>query len=194
MTRDREKLKDVTEYKGRRVVVTANNTKLPITHVGKTTLSPHFNNEEVQLLNVYDIPNMKKNLLSILQMARSGNFVVFGPHDVKAKEQGTWRQFTCPRTPQQNMVGKRKKRHLAEICRSMLHAKNVPPRYQAECMKMVILVTNRLPQPRLGFTSPFHKFWNVIPNLILFGPPLAKFNKQIESSDEEGKKEDGAVV
>ncbi|KAL3534587.1 hypothetical protein ACH5RR_003048 [Cinchona calisaya] len=83
MARNKEKLKDVTEYKRRRVVVTANNTKLPITHVGKTMLSPRFNNEEVQLLNVYHVPGLKKNLLSVLQMARSGNFVVFGLDDVK---------------------------------------------------------------------------------------------------------------
>ena len=37
------------------------------------------------------------------------------------------RQLTCPNTPQQNGVAERKNRHLAETCRSMLHAKNVPP-------------------------------------------------------------------
>ncbi|KAL3532848.1 hypothetical protein ACH5RR_006369 [Cinchona calisaya] len=83
MTGDKEKLKDMTEYKKRRVVVTTINTKLPITHVGKTTLSPRFNNEEVQLLNVYHVLGLKKNLPSVLQMARSSNFVVFGPDDVK---------------------------------------------------------------------------------------------------------------
>ena len=38
-------------------------------------------------------------------------------------------QFTCANTPQQNGVAERKNRHLAEICRSMLHAKNVPGRF-----------------------------------------------------------------
>ena len=38
-------------------------------------------------------------------------------------------QLTCPGTPQQNGVAERKNRHLAEICRSMLHAKNVPGRF-----------------------------------------------------------------
>ena len=45
------------------------------------------------------------------------------------------RQLTCPNTPQQNGVAERKNRHLAETCRSMVHAKNVPPRYRAECLK-----------------------------------------------------------
>lgn len=36
------------------------------------------------------------------------------------------RQLTCSGTPQQNGVAERKNRHLAETCRSLLHAKNVP--------------------------------------------------------------------
>ena len=39
------------------------------------------------------------------------------------------RQLTCPNTPQQNGVAEHKNRHLAEICRSMLHAKNVHGRF-----------------------------------------------------------------
>ena len=52
------------------------------------------------------------------------------------------RQFTCPSTPQQNGVVERKNQHLAETCRSMLHAKNVPPRFWAECMKTAVYVIN----------------------------------------------------
>ncbi|KAA8549679.1 hypothetical protein F0562_001303 [Nyssa sinensis] len=60
MTGDKEKLHDFSEYKGRRVVVTVNNSKLPIAHIG-----------------------MKKNLLSVAQLTSSGHFVLFGPQDVK---------------------------------------------------------------------------------------------------------------
>jgi len=73
------------------------------------------------------------------------------------------RQFTYSSTPQQNGVAERKNRHLAETCRSMLHAKNVQPRFWAECMKTVVYVINRLPQVRLGFISPYQKLWNVRP-------------------------------
>ena len=38
-------------------------------------------------------------------------------------------QYTCANTPQQNGVAERKNRHLAEVGRSMLHAKNVPGRF-----------------------------------------------------------------
>lgn len=54
-------------------------------------------------------------------------------------------QLTCPNTPQQNGIAERKNSHLAEICRSMLHAKNVPRRFWAECMRTVAHVINRLP-------------------------------------------------
>ncbi|KAE8665979.1 tir-nbs resistance protein [Hibiscus syriacus] len=56
-------------------------------------------------------------------------------------------QYTCANTPQQNGVAERKNRHLAEICRCMLHAKNVPGRFWAEAMRTAAFVINRLPQP-----------------------------------------------
>lgn len=37
-------------------------------------------------------------------------------------------EFEKANLPQQNGVAERKNRHLAETCRSMLHAKNVRPR------------------------------------------------------------------
>ncbi|KAE8660144.1 hypothetical protein F3Y22_tig00116958pilonHSYRG00159 [Hibiscus syriacus] len=57
-------------------------------------------------------------------------------------------QYTCANTPQQNGAAERKNRHLAEIYRSMLHAKNVPGRFWAEAMRIAAFVINRLPQPR----------------------------------------------
>lgn len=50
----------------------------------------------------------------------------------------------------------------------MLYAKNVPPRFWAECMKTVDHVINRLPQARLGFISPYEKLWNVKPMVSHF--------------------------
>ena len=63
-------------------------------------------------------------------------------------------QFTCANTPQHNGVAKRKNRHLTKLCRSMLHAKNIPGRFWAETMKTAAYVINRLPQQRLCFLSP----------------------------------------
>ena len=78
------------------------------------------------------------------------------------------RQFTCPGTPQQNGVAERKNRHLTETYQSMLHVKNVPRRFWAECMKTAAHVINRLPQARLGFISPFQKLWNTKPMVSQF--------------------------
>ena len=83
MTGDKEKLQSMIEYKGGRVVVTANNSRLPIAHIGKTKIVPRFSLQEVSLQDVYHVPGMKKNLLSMAQLTTSGHHVVFGPHDVK---------------------------------------------------------------------------------------------------------------
>ncbi|KAH7856278.1 hypothetical protein Vadar_034803 [Vaccinium darrowii] len=83
MTRDKEKLSNLSAYKGDQVVVTTNNSRLLLTHIGKTVINPQFSPSEVKLQNVYRVPGMKKNLLSVTQLMSSGNYVVFGPEDVK---------------------------------------------------------------------------------------------------------------
>ncbi|KAE8669333.1 hypothetical protein F3Y22_tig00112249pilonHSYRG00290 [Hibiscus syriacus] len=352
MTGDKQKLQNLSEYNGGRVVVTADNSRLPITHIGKTIVTPRYNTNQVQLQDVYHVPGMKKNLLSVAQLTSSGHYVLFGPQDVKvyrdvkisetptmegrrlesiyvmsaesayvdrtrknetsdlwhmrlghisysklsvmvkksmlkglpqldvrtdtvcagcqygkvhqlpydeskfkAKEplelvhsdvfgpvkqqsisgmrymvtfiddfsryvwiffmkeksdtfskfkefrdsaegevgkkicclrtdnRGEYRsnefsqylrecrirhQYTCANTPQHNGVAERKNRHLVEICRSMLHAKNVPGRFWAEAMRTAAFVINRLPQPRLEFVSPFEKLWNIKPTVSYF--------------------------
>jgi hypothetical protein len=82
MTDDIKKLDGLEKYKGRQVIVTANNSKLPITYVGKATISPRFSSDMVELQRAYHIPDMKKNLLSVSQLTAQGNYVVFGPHEV----------------------------------------------------------------------------------------------------------------
>ena len=65
MTGDKEKLQNMSKYKGTRVVVTADNTRLPIAQIGETLISPRFNVEKVPLEQVYHVPGVKKNLLSV---------------------------------------------------------------------------------------------------------------------------------
>ncbi|KAL0427813.1 UNVERIFIED_CONTAM: Retrovirus-related Pol polyprotein from transposon RE2 [Sesamum latifolium] len=332
MIGDKEKLKNVANYTGSRVLVTVDNLKLSIAYVGNTVVSPQYNESEVPLNDVFHVPGMKKNLLSISQLTSFGHIVLFGPQDVKVYrnveilsepvmmgrrmesvyvmsaetayvdkarrnettdlchmrlsyvsyskldtmmkksmlkglpklevrrdtvcagcqygkahelpyEESNFRakeplelihsdvfgpirqasiggmkymnksetltkfkefkksaeaeigrgvrclrtdnggeytsdefldfiqeakirqQFTCPNTPQQNGVSERKNRHLAEICRSMLHAKNVPGQFWAEAMKTAAFVINRLPQQRLSFLSLFEKMWNMKPSV-----------------------------
>uniref|UniRef100_A0A2N9EWY2 Uncharacterized protein n=1 Tax=Fagus sylvatica TaxID=28930 RepID=A0A2N9EWY2_FAGSY len=83
MTGDKHKLQNLSEYKGGRVVVTADNSRLPIAHIGKTIVTPRYNSNQVPLQDVYHVPGMKKNLLSVAQLTLSGHYVLFGPQDVK---------------------------------------------------------------------------------------------------------------
>ena len=65
------------------MVLTTDNSRFPITHVGKKVILPHCGDNQVHLQNVYYVPGMKKNLLSVSQITKSGRYVVFGPEDVK---------------------------------------------------------------------------------------------------------------
>ena len=59
-------------------------------------------------------------------------------------------------------------RHLAEICRNIVHGKNVPSRFSAECRKTTAHVINRLSQVKLRFTSSFEKLWKLKPTVSHF--------------------------
>ena len=58
MTGDKEKLQNMSKYKGKRVVVTANNTRLPIAHISETLILPRFNAKQVPLEQVYHVPGV----------------------------------------------------------------------------------------------------------------------------------------
>ena len=60
-----------------------NNLDLPIAHISNTIVSSQCNANELSLQNVYHVLGMKKNLLSIAQLTSLGQFVLFGPQDVK---------------------------------------------------------------------------------------------------------------
>ena len=45
----------------------------------------------------------------------------------------------------------------------MLHAKNVPGIFWAECMRTTAYIINRLPHQKLGFKSPHELLWKVKP-------------------------------
>lgn len=72
----------MAEYKGGHVVGTSNNSRLPIAHIGSTVLAPQYNPQKVALQDMYYIPGMKKNLLSISQLTSSGHYVLFGPQAI----------------------------------------------------------------------------------------------------------------
>jgi hypothetical protein len=81
MTNDDKKLEDMTNYKGGREVLIADNSRLAISHVGKTTI-PRYGPHQLQLNKVYHVPGLKKNLLSVSQLIEEGKYVLFGPEGV----------------------------------------------------------------------------------------------------------------
>lgn len=76
---DKQKLQDLTEYKGGRLVVTTNNSKLSIAHIGKTIVVPRNSTKEMPLQDAYHVLGMKKNLLLVEQLISSGHYVLFSP-------------------------------------------------------------------------------------------------------------------
>ncbi|KAJ0579636.1 putative RNA-directed DNA polymerase [Helianthus annuus] len=84
------------------------------------------------------------------------------------KECKITRQLTCPNTPQQNGVAERKNRHLAEVCGSIMHAKNVPGRFWADAMSVASYVINRLPQQQLNYATPHELLLKIKPNVSYF--------------------------
>lgn len=83
MTSNKEKLLSTIEYIGSRMVITANNSRLPIAHICKTVIRPRFTPNQVQLQDVYHVPGMKKTFLPVAQLTSSCNYVLFGPKYVK---------------------------------------------------------------------------------------------------------------
>ncbi|KAE8705491.1 PLAC8 family protein [Hibiscus syriacus] len=83
MKGDKQKLQNISEYKGSRVVVIVDNSRLLITHIGKMIVTPRYNSNQVQLQDVYQVPGMKKNLIFVAQLTSSDHYVLFGPQDVK---------------------------------------------------------------------------------------------------------------
>ena len=65
-------------------------------------------------------------------------------------------QLRCTNTP--NGVGEQKNRHLAKICKILLHAKNVSGQFWVEAMKIAAFVINRISQQRLTFLSPLRSY------------------------------------
>ncbi|KAJ0865146.1 putative RNA-directed DNA polymerase [Helianthus annuus] len=107
------------------------------------------------------------NKIMCLRSDNGGEYLATA-FDIYLRENKIRRQLTCPNTPQQNGVSERKNRHLAETCRSVMHAKNVPGRFWAEAMQISAHVINRLPPQNQGYVSPYEKLLNRKPNVTHF--------------------------
>nr|GEV61176.1 ribonuclease H-like domain-containing protein [Tanacetum cinerariifolium] len=133
-----------------------------------------------------------ENQLSLkVKIIRSDNETEFKNNDLNqfSEMQGIKREFSVPRTPQQNGIVERKNRTLIEAARTMLADSLLPILFWAEAVNTACYVQNRVlvtkPQnktpyvlgrtPSIGFMRPFG-CPVTIPNTL---DPLGKFNGKV---------------
>ena len=84
---------------------------------------------------------------------------MFNEFQVFLQTKGIISQRSCPSTPQQNGVAKRKNRHLLDVVRTLLLESFVPPHCWCEALSTAVHLINRLPSPTTNHVSPFSKLF-----------------------------------
>ncbi|KAJ0074912.1 hypothetical protein Patl1_34294 [Pistacia atlantica] len=76
---------EMRQHHGERVIVTANNSTYPVAKEVVVTIdiADDTRTSSVKLNDVYHVPGLKKNLVSVSQIIDFGKYVLFGPNDVK---------------------------------------------------------------------------------------------------------------
>ncbi|KAJ0035903.1 hypothetical protein Pint_25392 [Pistacia integerrima] len=76
---------EMRQHHGERVIVTVDNSTYPVAKEGVVTIdvADDTRTSSVKLNDVYHVPGLKKNLVSVSQITDSGKYVLFGPNDVK---------------------------------------------------------------------------------------------------------------
>lgn len=98
-----------------------------------------------------------------------------GEYRVLARELsslGVQHRITCPYTSEQNGVTERKHRQLIDMALSLLAHANLPLKFWFYAVMHAVHLTNRLPTPVLGQTSPYEVLHKVKPSyelLSVFG-------------------------
>jgi len=82
LTGDQSKFSSLKEYNGNEAIVTADNTVHQVENEGIIVINGK-QEDSITLNNVFHVPGMKKNLFSVANVVDAGNFVLFGPRDVK---------------------------------------------------------------------------------------------------------------
>nr|GEV16554.1 hypothetical protein [Tanacetum cinerariifolium] len=92
------------------------------------------------------ITGLKKQLSLKVKVIRSDNGTKFKNHDLNqfCRKKGIKREFSIPRTPQQNGIAKRKNRTLIEAARTMLADLLLPIPFWAEAVNTACYVQNRV--------------------------------------------------
>ena len=73
-------------------------------------------------------------------------------------------QFTTPYTPQQNGVSEKRNIYIMEMTRCMLHDKELPKKFWAGAISIVVFLQNRLPTKALKNKTPFEAWYSYKPS------------------------------
>lgn len=82
LTGETSKFSSIQQYNGCEAIVTADNTVHPVKSEGTIVINGG-DEDPITLKSVFHVPGMKKNLFSVANAVDAGNYVLFGPHDVK---------------------------------------------------------------------------------------------------------------
>ena len=89
---------------------------------------------------------------------------------------GIVHQSSCPNTPQQNDIAKRKNRHLLEVARSITFSTNTPKYFWGDAVLTACYLINRMPTNVLQFQTPLNVFSKYFPeNRTVSNLPLKVF-------------------
>ncbi|KAJ9551956.1 hypothetical protein OSB04_016001 [Centaurea solstitialis] len=131
-----------------------------------------------------------------VKVIRSDNGTEFKNADLNSfcEEKGIERQFSAPRTPQQNGVAERRNRTLIEAARTMLADSKLPITFWAEAVNTACYVQNRVHVVKSKGKTPYELFKNKKPFIgffVPFGCPCSILNTKTHLGKFDSKSDDG---
>ncbi|KAK1429889.1 hypothetical protein QVD17_12206 [Tagetes erecta] len=155
----------------------------------------HVKSETAELLKEFII-KVENQLDCKVKILRSDNGTEFknANVDLFCAEKGIARQFSAPRTPQQNGVAERKNRTLIEAARSMLADAKIPITFWDEAIATACFVKNRTLLVQDKNKTSYELLFERKPNisyLKAFGCPVSILNLSDHLGKFESKSDDG---
>ncbi|KAJ9555797.1 hypothetical protein OSB04_010411 [Centaurea solstitialis] len=146
--------------------------------------------------NKFEVEN-KTNLR--VKVIRSDNGTEFKNADLNSfcEEKGIERQYSAPRTPQQNGVAERRNRTLIEAARTMLADSKLPITFWAEAVNTACYVQNRVLIVKSKGKTPYELFEKKKPYIGFlkpFGGPCTILDTKTHLGKFESKYDDGFLV
>ncbi|KAJ9560934.1 hypothetical protein OSB04_006094 [Centaurea solstitialis] len=134
-----------------------------------------------------------------VKVIRSDNGTEFKNADLNSfcEDKGIERQFSAPRTPQQNGVAERRNRTLIEAARTMLADSKLPITFWAEAVNTACYVQNRVHVVKSKGKTPYELFKNKKPFIgffVPFGCPCSILNTKTHLGKFDSKSDDGFFV